>query len=160
MIYILVMGKELEKSKERWDRLEKSRKRAIKYYYEELKKDENAFREKRKEGWKKYKTKHPEKVVYKQVKNRCKKRGILFELSEEDVKELLKINVCPICGESELNRKFEIDRIVPELGYVINNVDRVCCRCNRIKSDGTIEDFKKIIKYIENANFNRAVREH
>lgn len=139
MIYIVDVSKNIENA----------RKRSIEYYYKQLEADEQGFRKKRKDEWKKYKDKHPERVIHKQIKNRCERNNVLFELTREDVKSLMEIKVCPICGAGEEDRKFEIDRIVPGLGYVVGNVDRICCRCNRLKSNGTVDDFKNIIKYME-----------
>lgn len=45
--------------------------------------------------------------------------------------------------------KAELDRLVPSKGYVKGNVRWISRRANRIKSDATIDELKKILKYME-----------
>lgn len=42
------------------------------------------------------------------------------------------------------------DRVKPEFGYVTGNVRIISFRANRIKSNGTAEEHRKIAAYIEN----------
>jgi len=41
-----------------------------------------------------------------------------------------------------------LDRIIPELGYVKENIKVISFKANSLKRDGSIEDFEKIIRYI------------
>lgn len=50
-----------------------------------------------------------------------------------------------------------IDRIVPELGYVKGNVAVISMKANRLKSNGLLGDFKKLIRYLE-STVNSSIR--
>lgn len=91
----------------------------------------------------------------------CIEKGIPFdsELLSHDLIRVLysELRECPACsrefdkrnGNGRSERCPSIDRIVPEKGYVKGNVAVICDRCNRIKSDGTIEELTNIINYIK-----------
>lgn len=53
----------------------------------------------------------------------------------------------PECKDCK--KKAELDRLVPSKGYVKGNVRWISRRANRIKSDATIDELKKILKYVE-----------
>jgi len=63
--------------------------------------------------------------------------------------------VCECCGKNfkhgqhNSNDSASIDRIIPELGYVINNVALICSECNRQKGDTSLEKMKHIVNWIE-----------
>lgn len=42
-----------------------------------------------------------------------------------------------------------LDRIRPELGYVLGNIEVVSWRANRIKCDGTLEEILKIASWMQ-----------
>ena len=84
--------------------------------------------------------------------------GIKWELDKEYL-ESIWTDTCPVFGvplvkrtEEFSDNTAELDRIVPELGYVKGNVRWISKRANRLKSDATIEELKKIIKYMEDNN--------
>ena len=41
-----------------------------------------------------------------------------------------------------------LDQIVPGLGYVKGNVQVISHRANTLKSDGTLEEFKKLVIFL------------
>ena len=43
----------------------------------------------------------------------------------------------------------EVDRIVPELGYVEGNVVWLSHRANRIKDDATLEELERIVEWLK-----------
>lgn len=43
----------------------------------------------------------------------------------------------------------ELDRLIPDKGYVKGNVHWISRRANRIKSDATVEELEKIISYMK-----------
>lgn len=47
-----------------------------------------------------------------------------------------------------------LDRIIPELGYVKNNIIVISFRANRIKCNATIDELKKITNFYENLLIN------
>jgi hypothetical protein len=42
-----------------------------------------------------------------------------------------------------------LDKIVPSLGYEKGNIAILCLECNRLKDKMTIEDARRIVRYIE-----------
>lgn len=88
-------------------------------------------------------------------KSSVKQQGIPFELDKKYL-ESIWVDTCPVFGTKLVKRTeefsdntAELDRIVPELGYIKGNVRWISKRANRLKSDATIEELKKIIKYME-----------
>jgi hypothetical protein len=70
-------------------------------------------------------------------KARANKQGVLFDLTKEDFNILLNGN-CAYCHRSP-STWFGVDRVVPSLGYVINNVVSCCWDCNNDKSGDNID---------------------
>jgi predicted DNA-binding protein YlxM (UPF0122 family) len=65
--------------------------------------------------------------------------------------------VCPVLGieldwfaEAKADNSPSYDRVDSTKGYVPGNVRIISFRANRIKNDGTIDEHKKIIEYMEN----------
>lgn len=89
-----------------------------------------------------------------QIKGKCLKKDIPFELSWDD---LDYPKYCPILG-IELDyfatvvsdESPSIDRLVPELGYVANNVGIISQKANRLKSSASLEEILAIAEYIRN----------
>lgn len=79
--------------------------------------------------------------------------GILWDLDEEYLRSIFT-GVCPVFGCAihvggiKDDCKAELDRLVPSKGYVKGNVRWISRRANRIKSDATIDELKKILKYM------------
>jgi hypothetical protein len=77
-------------------------------------------------------------------------------LTREDFNELI-IGDCVYCGRSP-SSWFGIDRIIPELGYVIDNVVPCCFDCNVDKhvnsAEETTERNKKIVERLESGCFD------
>jgi hypothetical protein len=86
---------------------------------------------------------------------RAKKQGIEFDITEEDFSVLPTL--CPVLGielvyidETERwNASASLDRTDNTKGYIKGNVSIISSRANNLKNDGTVEEFKKIILYIE-----------
>lgn len=64
--------------------------------------------------------------------------------------------VCPILGieldyfaEVRAENSVSFDRIDSSKGYIPGNVQIISWRANRIKNDGTLDDFRKIVDYLE-----------
>ncbi len=65
--------------------------------------------------------------------------------------------ICPILGipldyfaEVRAENSVSFDRLDPLKGYIPGNVNIISWRANRIKNDGVLEEFKKIVDYLEN----------
>lgn len=97
----------------------------------------------------------------------ARKNKIPFTLTLEDVKTIVHKD-CTYCGRSPyLKRRAYhkssktkgidtdesllingIDKVIPKLGYVLENCVPCCKYCNRAKSDLSVEEFKELISKI------------
>ena len=89
------------------------------------------------------------------AQKRARELGLEFDLTLECLEELFPIDsICPVFGvKMEWNGSIlsspSLDRIVPDLGYVKNNVAFICGRANTLKLDRTPDVLRKIAKYVE-----------
>lgn len=113
--------------------------------------------EKRKVIYTKYRKANPEKVMYWRIKNKATKKNIPFNIELSDI--YIPKN-CPILGmelvTTNINGKRganinspSLDRINPKLGYTKGNIWVISARANTLKSDGTIEEFEKILESLK-----------
>lgn len=96
---------------------------------------------------------NPAEYLIRAAKTRAKKRCIPFDITAEDI---FIPALCPV-----LNVKLEfapevhspyspsIDKFDPEKGYVRGNVYVISHRANSIKNRGTLEEIRKIVKWME-----------
>ncbi len=93
---------------------------------------------------------------------RAKRKGILHTINTEYL-ELIwpKDNRCPVLGNlfemgyksgKSKNLSPSLDRIVPKKGYIPGNLVIVSDIVNRLKSDASLEDMEKILKFYTNKN--------
>ena len=85
------------------------------------------------------------------IRNRSKKRNLAFNLTSEYLNSIY-VTHCPIlgvplgwCRKDAKSAKFDspsLDRISPDLGYVIGNVRWVSQLANAMKSNATTEQLK------------------
>jgi hypothetical protein len=102
-------------------------------------------------GTRRYRDKNPSARLLQSCKNRAKRTGVPFNLTEAD----LEIpDVCPVLGiplvpdyTSRTDNTPSVDRRVPELGYVTGNVVVVSWRANRLKSDATIAELRAMASF-------------
>lgn len=94
------------------------------------------------------------------LKGRASKSNIPFDLTVEDIKQIWT-PTCPALGISLLwdhdpedDSSCELDRIVPERGYVKGNVQWISRRANRIKNDSSIEELEKVLQYLNHKKQN------
>lgn len=127
---------------------ETNRERARKSYYKDP--------EKSKAYHKKYlKTRPASYSAWILVKSRAKKLGLPFDLTLEDIPEK---SICPVF-QTEIAfglskpidpmRSSSIDRLVPSKGYIKENIRIISFRANQIKNDASVEDLRKVLKYVE-----------
>ena len=97
----------------------------------------------------------PVKVLYEAAQARAKKRGIVFTITPSDMPTLP--TVCPVLGipVSANSGMFHsespsLDRIDSNKGYEAGNIRIISWRANRLKSDGTLEEFEKIVNDLKN----------
>lgn len=107
--------------------------------------------------------------MLRHAKLRANKKGIPFNL---DIDDIYIPDNCPILGipiqfnrnQTEKNKgpkddSVSLDRIIPELGYVKGNIKVISWRANRLKGDGTLEDFEKIVQYLSSHPKNEPIIE-
>jgi hypothetical protein len=84
-----------------------------------------------KQNWRKN---HPDRFKYQKKKDllskRCRDKGLSFDLSCEDIKELRTGN-CVYCGIN--NNVMTIDRKDNNIGYIKSNCVTACWYCNTTK---------------------------
>jgi hypothetical protein len=95
------------------------------------------------------------KSMLKAAKERAKKAGVPFSLTESDI---LIPTYCPVFGhklERALGSKGpgpfspSLDRIVPQRGYVPGNVVVISNRANRAKSDLATEELVALAEWAQ-----------
>lgn len=98
------------------------------------------------------------KQMVRAAKWRAEQSGVPFNITERDVSIPM---FCPVLGipiEQASGRQSpnspSLDKIKPRLGYVRGNVQVVSARANTLKRDGTLDEFKAIIRYLEVSHEN------
>ena len=89
------------------------------------------------------------------VKGRATKKQLPFNLTEEYLKSIWT-GTCPILGVKldllAINRyadnAAQVDRIVPDKGYVKGNVGWISARANRLKSNATAKEHMQIAQWM------------
>ena len=100
----------------------------------------------------------PAKYMLDTKRRTCKVIGVEFSLSASDITPLP--SVCPVLGikldyaicsgkKGPRDNSPSIDRILPRVGYVSGNVQIISVRANRIKTDATPEELKKVADYMQ-----------
>lgn len=116
--------------------------------YCRIKKKESYSPEKRKEEYRK----NLQKELFYAAKTRAKNKKITFTITIEDV--IIPLN-CPVfeipLDHRDRQHAPTLDRINNNLGYVPNNIKVISAKANRLKNNGSIEDFEKILRYMKNA---------
>lgn len=92
---------------------------------------------------------NPDRNHLREIRRRARSRGIPFNLTMEDMQ---RPAVCPVLGKP-MGRGLgadwaaSLDRIVPERGYVKGNVVWVSMRANRIKTNATADEIRRVSEF-------------
>jgi hypothetical protein len=92
------------------------------------------------------------KSVLRSARIRAESLNVPFDLTLED---LIVPDTCPIFNTAMswsnkiTNDTPSLDRLIPEKGYVKDNVAFISMRANRIKSDASLEDLLKITQWMQ-----------
>lgn len=112
-------------------------------------KPKHAAREK---AWRKAR---PHAILVREAKARAKEKGLPFSL---ETRRLVVPTHCPVLGiplkvgDGKLHDASPtLDRLVPQLGYVLTNVTVMSHRANRMKNNGTPEELRKVADWMERA---------
>lgn len=95
--------------------------------------------------------------IWERTKRRAKKDGTIFALTVQDIPHIPE--KCPILGikivantkAGPIDSSPSIDRILPSLGYVPNNIRIISNRANRLRSDATSKELRLLAEDIEGA---------
>lgn len=93
------------------------------------------------------------KLMLVAARYRAKVQNVPFRLREADIYipfecPILGIELAPGVDGIRSANSPSLDRIIPELGYVPDNVRVISWRANSLKRDGTAEEFERIAAYI------------
>jgi hypothetical protein len=90
------------------------------------------------------------------TKSRAKRRGIPFDITAEDILELIGDGVCPVLGipyDLTLHKvndaSASLDKFVPALGYVKGNCFVMSMLANAIKRNTSSEQVLKVGHWME-----------
>lgn len=107
------------------------------------------------EGQKKYRDKSYFMTTHHNKSSECRRKNIEYNLDAEFLKEIWT-GFCPVFGYKLTPRKGRelrscpnLDRIDPTKGYTKGNVVWLSRKANLIKSDATLEEIKKVVRYLE-----------
>lgn len=96
-------------------------------------------------------------ALWTQLKASANKRNIPFTLKPTDIDEIGIPIVCPVLGiplyfhrSRVQDDSISFDRIDSTQGYCLGNVIVVSYRANRLKSDASLDELKKITQFYEN----------
>jgi hypothetical protein len=110
-------------------------------------------REKRIESDLRRRADRPSRYLLNSVKGRAKTKGILFNITEEDIPIP---EYCPVLGiplffgnTHQGDNSPSVDRINPKLGYVKGNVAVISLRANAIKQNATVEEIRAVADWLE-----------
>lgn len=91
------------------------------------------------------------KLLYKNIKSRCKTTGREFSIDLEDI---IIPEKCPVFGfelkrENKKTWRFapSVDRIDSSKGYIKGNITVVSRRANILKRDATIKELEQLLNY-------------
>jgi hypothetical protein len=87
------------------------------------------------------------------ARRRAKAEGLTFDLVVNDI---VIPEVCPVLGiklfqgtKEKKDNAPTIDRFLPVLGYTKRNIRVISWRANVLKKNATVEEMKKVLRYME-----------
>lgn len=138
---------------------ERLKEAATQYYqnYKEKRKELSRLyhlnnKEKRKEAGRKYYLQNIRRTILFNIKSRCRRNNIPFNLTLEDI---TPPEICPVFGiplekgDTKINPNSpSVDRINPELGYVKGNIQVISFKANTMKSNATPEELIQFANWV------------
>lgn len=106
----------------------------------------------------KWRRDNPKSCMISAAKDRAKRQHVPFAITEDDI---FIPQFCPILDillhrglgkGGPTDNSPTLDKVVPELGYVPDNVVVISWRANRLKSDGTAEEHERIAAWMRDPN--------
>lgn len=99
----------------------------------------------------------PCRFIFYSAKQRSKKSNIIFDIVQKDVNDIYPIDgKCPILGITLVinvgktkDNSPSLDRIIPDKGYIKENIVVISHKANRIKNNATLDELKKLVSFLE-----------
>lgn len=101
----------------------------------------------------KWRAENPKKYLLHNAKARARKKGFDFDLTINDFEipshcPVLNLPLEQTWGEGTKDNKPSLDRIDSSKGYTKDNVQVISWRANNLKSDGSLEEFIKLVEFM------------
>ena len=94
--------------------------------------------------------KNPKKRMMVQVKSRCKRKNIYFDLEPDDIEIP---DHCPALGipldKRDADHHPSLDRFDNSKGYTKDNVNVISFRANHLKNDATLDEIEKLYTWMK-----------
>lgn len=91
-----------------------------------------------------------ESRILDRAKSRATRKGLDFNLELSDI---VVPDVCPVFGTAfsvgNNDTAASIDRIDCSKGYIKGNIQIISNKANRMKSNGSLEDIEKLLKFLK-----------
>jgi hypothetical protein len=108
------------------------------------------------------KTHTKEFKLWYSAKERATRKDIPFDIELSDI---VIPDTCPVLGipldkenvDKRINNSPSLDKFFPDRGYVKGNIQVISWRANRIKSDGTPEEWRKIADWCQREEVKRKI---
>jgi hypothetical protein len=91
--------------------------------------------------------------LFMKARGRAKDQGVPFDITVEDI---VIPDLCPVLSIPLVRGKGgwaegspTLDKIIPSLGYVPGNIAVMSWRANRLKQDGTLEELRAIVEWMD-----------
>ena len=108
-----------------------------------------------KQNRKEYYARNRVSMLLRQARKRARAKNLQMNITAMDlvIPELCPVLQIPITpGGPDRDHWPSIDRFDNARGYVVGNVRIISCRANYLKSDATIDELEKVIKYMRNGS--------
>lgn len=100
------------------------------------------------------------KHIWNHLKASAKKRDIPFDLTPLDIDEIGIPITCPILGiplffhrNMVEDDSISFDRIDSTKGYSVDNLIVISYRANRLKSDASLDEMRKIVNFYDQLTY-------
>lgn len=118
----------------------------------------SCLNERQRENYYRRKEEEPFITRHQKMLNSCARKGIAYDLTPEFLKGIWT-GTCPVSGKEiffSTNKEdkahpqaAELDRFIPELGYVKGNVTWMSREFNVKKLNSTVDDLRKLLNFME-----------
>lgn len=93
------------------------------------------------------------KELWNSARIRARNKGVPFTITIDDI---VIPDVCPVLGINlehgigcVCDNSPTLDRIIPELGYTVGNIQVISHRANTIKNNASLDDMIKVVEHMK-----------